>query len=136
MIQRSLSEIQSTFAGREKHVDELENQALACVRYGASMFATKRRRRDSEKERKERQEEKGREKESRRSPEGRSRGARENRPGRVASDERTEDPGVPCDCSRMRDVGLRHVAGSRLCPALSRQRESLTFADRQILEWA
>jgi len=76
--------------------------------------------------------EREREKENRRSPEGRSRGARENRPGRVASDERTEDPGVPCACSRMRDAGRRHVAGSRLCSALSRQRGSLTFADRQI----
>lgn len=117
--------------GRETRVDEFENQALARVRCGTSTFATKRRRRDKRKRAKGRRRGRKKRKESRRSPEGRSRGARKNRPGRVASDERTEDPGVPCDCSRMRDAGRRHVAGSRLCPALSRQRGYLIFVGSQ-----
>lgn len=71
--------------------------------------STRKRKREREKRRKRK------ERQSRGSPQGRSRGARQNRPERVASDERTEDPGVPCDCSRMRD-GRRHITGFGIVP--------------------
>lgn len=71
---------------------------------------------------KERKEE--RETEPGKSPGTIERSERQNRPELVASDERTEDPGVPCDCSRMRDAGRRISTGSDIVPWILRFRAS------------